>query len=84
MLDQEGYLIVAKCASILRVANAMDRSHKQKFKNVRASLKGKQLIISIEAEDALMLEKTMFDAKAGMFEDVFSIKPVIREKKIYL
>ncbi len=84
VLDQEGYLIVAKCASILRVANAMDRSHKQKFKNVRASLKGKQLIISIEAEDALMLEKTMFDAKAGMFEDVFSIKPVIREKKIYL
>ncbi len=84
VLDQEGYLTVAKCAAILRVANAMDRSHKQKFKNVRAVLKGKQLIISIETEDGMMLEKTMFGAKAGMFEDVFSIKPVIREKKIYL
>ena len=83
VLDREGYLTVAKCAAILRVANAMDRSHKQKFKNVRAALKGKQLIISIETADGMMLEKTMFGAKAGMFEEVFSIKPVIREKKIY-
>lgn len=84
VLDQEGYLTVAKCASILRVANAMDRSHKQKFKNVRAVVRDKQLIMSIETEGGMMLEKTMFDAKAGMFEDVFSIKPVIKEKKIYL
>lgn len=84
VLDREGYLIVAKCASILRVANAMDRSHKQKFKNVRAVLKDKQLIISIDTSDGMLLEKTMFDAKAGMFEEVFSIKPVIKEKKIYL
>ena len=84
VLDQEGYLIVAKCASILRVANAMDRSHKQKFKNVRATLKDKQLIISIQTADGMLLEKTMFDAKAGMFEEVFSIKPIVKEKKIYL
>lgn len=84
VLDREEYLTVAKCASILRVANAMDRSHKQKFKNVRATVRDKQLIISIETEGGMLLEKTMFDAKAGMFEDVFSIKPVIKEKKIYL
>lgn len=84
VLDREGYLIVAKCAAILRVANAMDRSHKQKFKNVRAVVKEKQLIISIDTEDGMLLEKRMFGAKARMFEDVFSIKPVIKEKKIYL
>ena len=83
VLDREGYLIVAKCAAVLRVANAMDRSHKQKFKNVRAVVKEKQLILSIETEDGMLLEKRMFGAKAGMFEDVFSIKPVIREKKVY-
>ncbi len=82
-LDQDGYLTVAKCAAILRVANAMDRSHKQKFKNVRAIRKGKQLVISVETADGMMLEKTMFDAKAGMFEDVFSIRPVVKEKQIY-
>lgn len=38
-LDQESYMVVAKLAAILKVSNAMDRSHKQKFKNVKASLR---------------------------------------------
>ena len=82
-LDRAEYLTVAKCASILRVANAMDRSHKQKFKNVRAVVKRKQLMISIETADGMLLEKKMFDAKAEMFEEVFSIQPVIKEKRLY-
>ncbi len=82
-MDKDAYLVVAKCAAILRVANAMDRSHKQKFKAVRAALKDKQLIISIQTADGMLLEKTMFGAKAAMFEQVFSIKPVIKEKKVY-
>ena len=31
-LDQQSFLTVAKLSAILRVSNAMDRSHKQKFK----------------------------------------------------
>ena len=73
--------MVAKCASILRVANAMDRSHKQKYKNVKAVVKDRQLIISVEADDRMLLEKQLFAEKAGMFEQVFSIKPVIKLKK---
>lgn len=80
-LDTESFLVVAKCASILRVANAMDRSHKQKYKNVRAVVKDRQLIISVEADDRMLLEKQLFAEKAGMFEQVFSIKPVIKLKK---
>ena len=30
-----------------------------------------------------MLEKTLFDTKAGMFEDVFSMQPVVKEKRNY-
>ncbi|MDD6038374.1 MAG: HD domain-containing protein [bacterium] len=81
-LDEEAYLIVAKCASILRVANAMDRSHKQKFRNVRVTPKERQLLINIETDDSIALEKILFDAKASMFIDVFGIKPVIKEKKV--
>jgi exopolyphosphatase/guanosine-5'-triphosphate,3'-diphosphate pyrophosphatase len=84
VLDHADYLTVAKCAAILRVANAMDRSHKQKFKNVRVTWKEKQLVISIATEDTIFLERTLFDTKASMFESVFGIKPVIKEKKLYL
>lgn len=81
-LSHEGYLVVAKLSAILRVSNAMDRSHKQKFKNVKASIRGKELVITIETTDDIALEKALFDAKTNYFEHIFSIKPVIREKRV--
>lgn len=82
-LDHESYLAVAKLSAILRVSNAMDRSHKQKFKNIRAAIRGKELVITIETTDDVALEKALFDAKTAYFEGVFSIKPVIKEKRVY-
>jgi exopolyphosphatase/guanosine-5'-triphosphate,3'-diphosphate pyrophosphatase len=82
-LDKQSYLIVAKLAAILKVSNAMDRSHKQKFKNVKAAIVGKQLVITIETADDIILEKGLFDSKTEFFEEIFSIKPVIKEKRVY-
>ena len=76
-------MIVAKLAAILKIANAMDRSHKQKFKNVKASLKDKELIITIEAMESIVLEKGLFSAYADSFEEIFSVKPTIKEKRIF-
>ncbi len=82
-LDQESYMTVAKLSAILRVSNAMDRSHKQKFKNVKVALRDKQLVITIETVDDITLEKGLFAVKAEFFEHVFGIRPVIREKRVY-
>lgn len=82
-MDQHSYLIVAKLAAILRVANAMDRSHRQKFKNVKAVLKNKQLVITIETNNDIALEKGLLAAKADAFESIFGLKPVIKEKRVY-
>ena len=82
-LDQNSYMTVAKLSAILRVSNAMDRSHKQKFKNVKASVRGKQLVITIESMDNIILEKGLFAVKSEFFERVFGMKPVIKEKRIY-
>lgn len=83
-LDHESYLTVAKLSAILRVANAMDRSHKQKFKNVKAAIKGKELIITIETNGDASLEKALFDTKTESFENIFSMKPVMKEKRVHL
>lgn len=82
-MDQDSYLLIAKLSAILRVANAMDRSHKQKFKNVKAVIKGKELVITIETEGDAVLEKALFDTRTAYFENIFSIKPVIKEKRVY-
>lgn len=82
-MDHDSYLLVAKLSAILRVSNAMDRSHKQKFKNVKAVVRGKELVITIETEDDITLEKALFEAKTAYFENIFSIKPVVKEKRVY-
>ena len=82
-LDHDSYIVVAKLSAILRVSNAMDRSHKQKFQNIRAAVRGRELVITIETIDDIALEKALFDAKTAYFENIFSIKPVIKEKRVY-
>lgn len=82
-LDHDSYLVAAKLSAILRVSNAMDRSHRQKFKNVKAQLCGKELIITIETTEDIALEKALFGTKTAYFENIFSIKPVIKEKRVY-
>ncbi len=76
---QEEYLTILKLLAILKVANALDRSHKQKIKNVSIKVKDKELVINIEANSSLALEKGLFKKNADFFEEIFSIKPVLRE-----
>jgi exopolyphosphatase/guanosine-5'-triphosphate,3'-diphosphate pyrophosphatase len=82
-LDQQSYLIVAKLSAILRVANALDQSHKQKFQDIRISLKDRNLVITVESLEDISLEQALFEAKTTYFENVFSMKPVLKEKRVY-
>jgi len=79
--SKEEYLTILKLLAILRVANALDRSHKQKMKKVRMTLKGDVLNIKTSAKDSLSLEKGFFQGKADFFREVFSIRPVINESR---
>ena len=76
---QDEYVTILKLLAILKVANALDRSHKQKIKNVSMRVKDRELVISIEANSSLALEKGLFKKNADYFEEIFSIKPVLRE-----
>jgi exopolyphosphatase/guanosine-5'-triphosphate,3'-diphosphate pyrophosphatase len=82
MITKEEYLIVAKLTAILRVANALDRSHRQKFSNVRISLRDTSLVITVETSEDISLETGLFPEKADFFQEVFSVRPVIKKKRI--
>jgi exopolyphosphatase/guanosine-5'-triphosphate,3'-diphosphate pyrophosphatase len=45
-ISEEAYLTIAKLTAILRIANGLDRSHRQKFKNIKAVVKENDLIIT--------------------------------------
>ena len=79
-MDKESYLKIAKLTAILRLANGLDRSHKEKFKNIKITLKEEKLLITVDTQEDITLEKGLFDARADFFEEVYNIRRVIRRK----
>lgn len=82
-LDKEAYLVMAKLTAILRIANGLDRSQKQKFKDAKITLKDRELIFRVDVQDDITLEKGLFDSRSDFFEEVYNIRPVIRQKKVF-
>lgn len=80
-LDRNSYLTVAKLTAILRLANSLDRSHKQKLKGLKAQLHENELILQVDTQEDISLEVCFFDKRAEFFTEVFSITPVLKQKK---
>lgn len=80
-LDAESCMTVARLTAILRVANALDRSHRQKFGDFQIRIQDRKMIITVETGKDISLEKGLFSQRAEFFEEVFGIKPVIKQKK---
>lgn len=81
ILTVEEYLIVLKLAAIMRLANSLDRSHKQKLHEIKAVRKEKELVITVSVKENSAWEQAKFEQQAGLFMQVFSLRPVLREKK---
>lgn len=82
-LSRKSFLIVAKLTAILRLANSLDRSHKQKLQNLKVVLKENQLILTADTQENITLEKGFFEANGDFFKEVFSVEPVLKQKKIF-
>ena len=82
-LEKEAFLVVAKLTAILRLASCLDRSHKQKLKGLKAVLKGGQLILTVDTQADIVLEKGFVEANTDFFKEVFSVEPVLKQRKIF-
>ena len=74
-------LTVAKLTAILRLANSMDRSHSNKLDGCRIAIKNNKLIISTDYVGDVTLELLSIEEKADFFEEIFGIRPVLKQKK---
>lgn len=74
-------ILIAKLTAILRIANSLDRSHKQKFFDSRMTVKKGQLVITTDCPDDITLELAAFAQKADFFEEIFGIFPVLKQKR---
>ena len=80
-LDRSQYLLIAKLTAILRLANAMDRSHYQKVKGIKAVLKERELQLVVDSDQDISLELGLLKDKVQFFEEVFGVRLVLRRKR---
>jgi len=73
-------LIVSKLVAIFRLANALDKSQKQKLKDIKVKLENDKLLITAESNDNVYLEKWAFEQCAPFFKEVFGYNPVLTIK----
>ena len=79
-LSMEDYDIMTRLCAILRLANGLDRSHKQKFTDIRIRLIDNELQINVSTKKDITLEKGLFRDRAEFFEQIYHVRPVIRQK----
>ncbi len=82
LIDRASYLKIAKLSAVFRIADGICRSYRTKVNDVRFSVKGNELVISVYTVDDIDLEQGFFFRKASLFEEVFSIKPVLKYKRL--
>jgi exopolyphosphatase/guanosine-5'-triphosphate,3'-diphosphate pyrophosphatase len=76
-LQREERILVLKMASILRVADALDRGHTQRIKELSLERKGDAMLIHTGGAQDLSLEHIGIEQKADMFQDVFGCKVIL-------
>lgn len=72
---------IAKLVAIFRLANALDKSQKQKIPDVKVKLTDEQLLITAQTNENALLEQWAFAQCAVFFADVFGVKPVLKVKQ---
>lgn len=81
ILDVNSYLRIAKLTAIMRLSEALDLSHKGKFERLKITNDDNVMTLTVETNADMTLEFGLFGQHSTFFEEVFHIKPVIRQKK---
>ena len=78
---EENDSVALKLAAILRLADALEASRKQKITQMRAVLERDTLYLYCEHQSDISYENWEVDNKKGFFIDVFGITPVMKPKR---
>ena len=70
--DSEKIRLIKLCA-ILRVADALDRSHKQHIKDITIKTSENHMTFEVPIVDEPLIEKWAFEKKSGLFSEVFGL-----------
>lgn len=71
-------IIVSKLASLLRLADAMDRDHSSRVKSFRVEFKRPNFSVKLIGQGDMLLERWALLKKCDLFEKTFKVKFAVR------
>lgn len=77
-LSRQDRVVVSKLASILRVADALDRSYSQRIRDFTCAIQKDRLIITVPGVDDLSLEQIALKETAQLFEETYGLSVLMR------
>lgn len=83
LLNYDDKIIVSKLIAILKLAESLDTSHKQKIDKFNIIIDKRNLIFQLPYSINTILEKWDFKNNSTFFEEVMGVTPIIIEKGEY-
>ena len=80
-LTLQQHMMIAKLTAILRIANALDESHRQKAGKVSVTRKEDSIVIHLSPREDFALESGSFEEAKAFFEEVFGITVLLKLKE---
>jgi exopolyphosphatase / guanosine-5'-triphosphate,3'-diphosphate pyrophosphatase len=81
-MSRQDRVVVSKLASILRVADALDRSYSQRIRDFTCDVKKDRLIITVPGVDDLSLEQIALKQTAQLFEETYGLSVLLRRERV--
>ena len=79
-LSEKDKIVVSKLAGMMKLAESLDISHKQKISDLAIQRKGVILNFRVTTTAEALLEEWNFSRAAGFFEEVMGYRPVFKRK----
>ena len=76
-LQREERMLVLKMASLLRVADALERGHSRQPRKITVEHRFETVVLHVDKKFDLSLELMGIEEKGGLFQDVFGYKVVL-------
>ena len=73
-------IIISKLSAIFRLANALDKSHRGKLRDLKVTLEDDRVVFKAKATENTLLERWAFAESSQFFKEVFGLSPELSIK----
>lgn len=79
-LSNKEKLVISKLSALFRIANALDKSHREKLRDLKVTVEDDRVLFKASVSGSPLLEQWAFSESAQFFKEVFGLSPELSVK----